>query len=203
MWNDQATNGVKAIWSVFIRAGCFTCFPPQSRRKSQTPQMLALLAHLRTNGKKMLKLKLWVPSTQLNYVHTPTGVLFSDHWALSHSPYLIPPFLVPTTGTLYFWAPMQWLTRSQKNTTQQKAKFWTMWATTVKFSIPINESCCWFYLCNLCSFQESEGSVAVRMALGETQIVQETRQFLLDNNVCLDSFSQVCDMIWMDSMKIV
>ncbi|XP_029916558.1 putative RNA-binding protein 19 [Myripristis murdjan] len=37
---------------------------------------------------------------------------------------------------------------------------------------------------------ESKGSVAVRMALGETQIVQETRQFLLDNDVCLDSFSQ-------------
>lgn len=39
--------------------------------------------------------------------------------------------------------------------------------------------------------QESKGSVAVRMALGETQIVQETRQFLLDNHVSLDSFSQV------------
>lgn len=37
---------------------------------------------------------------------------------------------------------------------------------------------------------ESKGSVAVRMALGETQIVQETRQFLLDNSVCLDSFGQ-------------
>uniref|UniRef100_A0A8C5B248 Probable RNA-binding protein 19 n=1 Tax=Gadus morhua TaxID=8049 RepID=A0A8C5B248_GADMO len=37
---------------------------------------------------------------------------------------------------------------------------------------------------------ESRGSVAVRMALGETQIVQETRQFLLDNRVSLDSFSQ-------------
>lgn len=37
---------------------------------------------------------------------------------------------------------------------------------------------------------ESEGSLAVRMALGETQIVQETRQFLLDNGVSLDSFSQ-------------
>uniref|UniRef100_A0A669F7A2 RNA binding motif protein 19 n=1 Tax=Oreochromis niloticus TaxID=8128 RepID=A0A669F7A2_ORENI len=37
---------------------------------------------------------------------------------------------------------------------------------------------------------ESKGSVAVRMALGETQIVQETRQFLLDNSVSLDSFSQ-------------
>ncbi|XP_068166711.1 probable RNA-binding protein 19 [Antennarius striatus] len=37
---------------------------------------------------------------------------------------------------------------------------------------------------------ESKGSIAVRMALGETQIVQETRQFLVDNNVSLDSFSQ-------------
>ncbi|XP_054905016.1 probable RNA-binding protein 19 [Poeciliopsis prolifica] len=37
---------------------------------------------------------------------------------------------------------------------------------------------------------ESKGSVAVRMALGETEIVQETRKFLLDNSVCLDSFSQ-------------
>uniref|UniRef100_A0A3Q3M7Z1 Probable RNA-binding protein 19 n=1 Tax=Mastacembelus armatus TaxID=205130 RepID=A0A3Q3M7Z1_9TELE len=37
---------------------------------------------------------------------------------------------------------------------------------------------------------ESKGSVAVRMALGETQIVQETRQFLLDSGVSLDSFSQ-------------
>ncbi|KAK1159925.1 putative RNA-binding protein 19 isoform X1 [Acipenser oxyrinchus oxyrinchus] len=37
---------------------------------------------------------------------------------------------------------------------------------------------------------EACGSVAVRMALGETQIVQETRQFLLDNKVSLDSFSQ-------------
>ncbi|KAK3574803.1 hypothetical protein QTP86_018394 [Hemibagrus guttatus] len=37
---------------------------------------------------------------------------------------------------------------------------------------------------------ESKGSLAVRMALGETQIIQETRQFLLDNGVSLDSFSQ-------------
>ncbi|XP_061117388.1 probable RNA-binding protein 19 [Conger conger] len=37
---------------------------------------------------------------------------------------------------------------------------------------------------------ESQGSLAVRMALGETQIIQETRQFLLDNHICLDSFSQ-------------
>lgn len=44
---------------------------------------------------------------------------------------------------------------------------------------------------DLCMYQESDGSLAVRMALGETQIVQETRQFLLDNGVSLDSFSQV------------
>ncbi|KAJ8285605.1 hypothetical protein GJAV_G00028760 [Gymnothorax javanicus] len=37
---------------------------------------------------------------------------------------------------------------------------------------------------------ENRGSLAVRMALGETQIIQETRQFLLDNHICLDSFSQ-------------
>ncbi|XP_019722473.1 putative RNA-binding protein 19 [Hippocampus comes] len=37
---------------------------------------------------------------------------------------------------------------------------------------------------------ETKGSVAVRMALGETQIVQETRQFLIDSGVSLDSFSQ-------------
>lgn len=50
-------------------------------------------------------------------------------------------------------------------------------------------------ICGPCSpLQESKGSVAVRMALGETQIVQETRQFLLDNSVSLDSFSQVCLM---------
>lgn len=39
--------------------------------------------------------------------------------------------------------------------------------------------------------QETKGSVAVRVALGETQLVQEVRRFLLDNGVCLDSFSQV------------
>ena len=33
--------------------------------------------------------------------------------------------------------------------------------------------------------------MAVRVALGETQLVQEVRRFLLDNGVCLDSFSQV------------
>ncbi|XP_078681170.1 putative RNA-binding protein 19 isoform X2 [Branchiostoma floridae x Branchiostoma belcheri] len=37
---------------------------------------------------------------------------------------------------------------------------------------------------------ESRESLAVRMALGETQIVAETRQFLLDNGVKLDAFSQ-------------
>lgn len=39
--------------------------------------------------------------------------------------------------------------------------------------------------------QEAKGSVAVRVALGETQLVQEVRRFLLDHGVCLDAFSQV------------
>ncbi|CAG2241255.1 MRD1 [Mytilus edulis] len=38
--------------------------------------------------------------------------------------------------------------------------------------------------------QEISGSLGVRMALGETQIVSETRDFLIDNGVVLDSFSQ-------------
>ncbi|XP_063769363.1 probable RNA-binding protein 19 [Pseudophryne corroboree] len=37
---------------------------------------------------------------------------------------------------------------------------------------------------------EGKGSVAVRVALGETQVVQDVRQFLLENGVRLDSFSQ-------------
>lgn len=37
---------------------------------------------------------------------------------------------------------------------------------------------------------ETKGSVAVRVALGETQLVQEVRRFLLDHGVSLDSFSQ-------------
>lgn len=37
---------------------------------------------------------------------------------------------------------------------------------------------------------ESSESVAVRMALGETQIVIETRKFLIDHGVQLDAFSQ-------------
>uniref|UniRef100_A0A8D2JEQ9 RNA binding motif protein 19 n=1 Tax=Varanus komodoensis TaxID=61221 RepID=A0A8D2JEQ9_VARKO len=37
---------------------------------------------------------------------------------------------------------------------------------------------------------EGKGSVAVRVALGETELVQKVRQFLLDNGVSLDSFSQ-------------
>ncbi|CAC5419503.1 MRD1 [Mytilus coruscus] len=37
---------------------------------------------------------------------------------------------------------------------------------------------------------EISGSLGVRMALGETQIVSETRDFLIDNGVVLDSFSQ-------------
>ena len=34
------------------------------------------------------------------------------------------------------------------------------------------------------------GSLAVRMALGETQIVNETRDFLVNNGVCLDAFDK-------------
>ena len=39
--------------------------------------------------------------------------------------------------------------------------------------------------------QETKGCVAVRVALGGTQLVQEVRHFLLHNGVSLDSFSQV------------
>jgi len=34
-------------------------------------------------------------------------------------------------------------------------------------------------------------SIGVRIALGETQIVTKVRQFLLDNGVVLDAFSDV------------
>ncbi|MBZ3885080.1 putative RNA-binding protein 19 [Sciurus carolinensis] len=37
---------------------------------------------------------------------------------------------------------------------------------------------------------ETKGSVAVRVAPGETQLVQEVQRFLLHNEVSLDSFSQ-------------
>jgi len=37
---------------------------------------------------------------------------------------------------------------------------------------------------------DAKGSIGVRMALGETQIVAETRDFLLSNGVALDAFSQ-------------
>ncbi|NWS67894.1 RBM19 protein, partial [Crotophaga sulcirostris] len=37
---------------------------------------------------------------------------------------------------------------------------------------------------------EGKDSVAVRVALGETELVQEIRQFLIENGVSLDSFSQ-------------
>lgn len=33
--------------------------------------------------------------------------------------------------------------------------------------------------------------MAVRVALGETELVQEIRRFLVENGVSLDSFSQV------------
>jgi multiple RNA-binding domain-containing protein 1 len=38
---------------------------------------------------------------------------------------------------------------------------------------------------------ESRDSVAVRLALGETQLVQDTKQFLEQNGVSLDAFNQV------------
>ena len=37
---------------------------------------------------------------------------------------------------------------------------------------------------------KKDDSLAVRLAVGETQIIHETRQFLVDNGVQLDSFSQ-------------
>ncbi|MBZ3875544.1 putative RNA-binding protein 19 [Sciurus carolinensis] len=40
------------------------------------------------------------------------------------------------------------------------------------------------------SVEETKGSVAVRVAPGETQLVQEVQHFLLHNGVSLDSFSQ-------------
>ena len=43
-------------------------------------------------------------------------------------------------------------------------------------------------------FQEGKESLGVRMALGETQIVAETREFLIENRVALDSFSQVAEI---------
>ena len=48
-----------------------------------------------------------------------------------------------------------------------------------------------FNLFSLCGFQDSRQSLGVRMALGETQIVAETKQFLIDNGVSLDAFGQV------------
>ena len=38
----------------------------------------------------------------------------------------------------------------------------------------------------------SSSSLAVRMALGETQVVTETRKFLVSQGVKLDAFGQVC-----------
>jgi multiple RNA-binding domain-containing protein 1 len=39
--------------------------------------------------------------------------------------------------------------------------------------------------------QDSRQSLGVRMALGETQVVAETRDFLLEHGIALDTFSQV------------
>ncbi|KAG8455679.1 hypothetical protein GDO86_001754 [Hymenochirus boettgeri] len=41
---------------------------------------------------------------------------------------------------------------------------------------------------------EGKGSLAVRVALGETQLVQDVRKFLLENGVSLDSFSQAASL---------
>ena len=52
-------------------------------------------------------------------------------------------------------------------------------------------------------FQETRESLGVRMALGETQIVTETRNFLIDNGVCLDSFSQVRKIFYTDLIFVL
>jgi len=49
----------------------------------------------------------------------------------------------------------------------------------------------WDSGCFLFSLQSGKGSVGVRQALGETQFIQETKQFLTENGVALDSFGQV------------
>lgn len=44
---------------------------------------------------------------------------------------------------------------------------------------------------SLFSFQPGNSSVAARIAVGESQIVSEIKEFLLENGVALDSFGQV------------
>jgi len=44
---------------------------------------------------------------------------------------------------------------------------------------------------SIASSTKKDDSLAVRLAVGETQIIHETRQFLTDNGVQLDTFSQV------------
>ena len=44
---------------------------------------------------------------------------------------------------------------------------------------------------------ETSDSLAVRMALGETQLVAETREFLTSNGVRLDVFGQVIFLLWL------
>ena len=51
------------------------------------------------------------------------------------------------------------------------------------------------YLMTPLFLQEGKQSLGVRMALGETQIVSETRDFLTENGVVLDAFSQVSPKI--------
>ena len=41
----------------------------------------------------------------------------------------------------------------------------------------------------------AEGNVAVRMALAETSIVSETKEFLIENGVQLNAFNQVSNIV--------
>lgn len=51
---------------------------------------------------------------------------------------------------------------------------------------------CSVHVCVCTCVQTSSESIGVKLALGETQVVAETRQFLLDHDIALDAFSQVC-----------
>lgn len=158
-----------------------------------------LAPHL-TNGKKMLKIRHQVPGIHykiLNltlsicgaFLFTQCVLLFSSHnW---NTLFLGTSAVADAIAEKYNTTKSQVLDHVSAHTS----------ISAVSFTVaPIVSSSCanigiTDYNINLfgpCSIlQESKGSVAVRMALGETQIVQETRQFLLDNSVCLDSFSQV------------
>lgn len=42
---------------------------------------------------------------------------------------------------------------------------------------------------------QSKGGLALRMALGETQVVAETKEFLVNHGVKLDAFGQVVELL--------